>query len=230
MENNKSNENKNEMNAILPLPDFAKFNSSNFHKCSVEGILGVNKSHFLIYLITLALSILLTIPYGCDSAAPLHSILMSVGASGVGAAILGYFIDMASQKNEKNKLIQEYNTSVIMIYYDLWLLFGNQSYGFMKLIKKENGQELFVNQRKDNFLMQIHTVSPKIDSFIVAQGKMHDEYTFEFFQTLKSQLVHFNSSLQNTSNTDDLITVIEGIRIWLREYFETSKTEKLFVK
>ena len=98
MENNKSNENKNEMNAILLLPDFAKFNSINFHKCSVEGILGVNKSHFLIYLITLALSILLTIPYGCDSVAPLYSILMSVGASGVGAAILGYFIAIKIKK------------------------------------------------------------------------------------------------------------------------------------
>ena len=230
MDNTKNSSNKDEMNAVLQLPDFASFNVADFHKYSPKGILGVNKLHFFIYLGTFIVSMLLIIPYGFDSTVSFYSILMSVGASGVGAAILGYFIDMASQKNEKNKLIQEYNTSVIMIYYDLWLLFGNQSYGFMKLIKKENGQELFVNQRKDNFLMQIHTVSPKIDSFIVAQGKMHDEYTFEFFQTLKSQLVHFNSSLQNTSNTDDLITVIEGIRIWLREYFETSKTEKLFVK
>ena len=39
-----------------------------------------------------------------------------------------------------------------------------------------------------------------------------------------------NSSLQNTSNIDDLIITIEGIRVCLRKHFETPKIIKLFVK
>lgn len=230
MDNTKNSSNKDEMNAVLQLPDFASFNVADFHKYSPKGILGVNKLHFFIYLGTFIVSMLLIIPYGFDSTVSFYSILMSVGASGVGAAVLGYLIDMASQRNEKIKSIQEYNASIITIYYDLWLLFGNQSYEFMKSMRKDNGQNIFVNQRKDNFLMQIHTVSPKIDSFIFTYGLMHDEYTIGFFQELKTQLVHFNSSLQNTSNIDDLIITIEGIRVCLRKHFETPKIIKLFVK
>ena len=78
--------------------------------------------------------------------------------------------------------------------------------------------------------MQINIVAPKIDSFIVSCSEMHDDNTIEYFQLLKSQLVKFSSRLQNTLNTEDLIVVIEGIRVWLRKYFEINKVEKLFVK
>ena len=84
--------------------------------------------------------------FGFDSTVSFYSILMSVGATGVGAAVLGYLIDMASQRNEKIKSIQEYNASIITIYYDLWLLFGNQSYEFMKSMRKDNGRtSLLIN-------------------------------------------------------------------------------------
>ena len=225
-----SNNSDNSTNIELQFPDFASMNSNNFHEFSRSGICGVSKVHFLIYLFTFIVSILLTIPYGCDRDNVLFTIVMSIGASGVGAALLGYFIEKASTQNEENKAIKEYNTAVITIYYDLWLLFANQSYEFMKNIDKTNGQDLFVNQRRDKFLMQINIVAPKIDSFIVSCSEMHDDNTIEYFQLLKSQLVEFSSRLQNTLNTEDLIVVIEGIRVWLRKYFEINKVEKLFVK
>ncbi len=65
-----------------------------------DTILGVGKRNFFIYLAGLIISFSFIIPYfWCENS--IISILMSIGASGVGAIILAYFIEKAGIARDK---------------------------------------------------------------------------------------------------------------------------------
>lgn len=102
-------------------------------------ILSVENSHFLIYLICLLISIVLIAAYlflPCAETSKWLAVLMSLGASGFGAALLAFFIDRSDTDAQDKAAVDAYNNSVAYIYDTLWTVFGNRSYQYMKKIDK----------------------------------------------------------------------------------------------
>lgn len=219
----------NNLDNILEYPDFSKLNRVKFRKFPKNTILGIMKSHFLIYLIALIASLILIVPYGFFGQTEWHSISMSIGASGVGAVLLGYFIEFATENIERKKTIFSYNDSILMIYRNLWEIFANRSYAYMKSISAANGQSIVANQSAEKFIAQINIVVPQIDTFVFNYGGSFDEDTANFYMILRNQLIQFKASLSTPANTDHLIDLLDGVRLWLRKYYELSKIEKQFL-
>jgi hypothetical protein len=151
---------------------------------------------------------------------------MSVGASGFGAVLLGYFIELAAKSTERKNYIFSYNDSILMIYRNLWEIFSNQSYSYMNSITPSNVQQIVAQQSADKFIAQINIVIPQIDMFVFNYGGNFDKETAEFYMTLGNQLIQFKASLQTPINTTHLIQLLDGGRTWLRTYFELSRIEK----
>ena len=214
------------MNNRLEYPDFSKLDRLKFRHLPKNTIIGISKKHFLIYIIALCVSIALIVPYWIFDQAPWHSISMSVGASGFGAVLLGYFIELAAKSTERKKYIFSYNDSILMIYRNLWEIFANQSYSYMNSITPSNVQQIVAQQSADKFIAQINIVIPQIDMFVFNYGGTFDKETAEFYMTLRNQLIQFKASLQTPINTAHLIQLLDGVRTWLRTYFELSKIEK----
>ena len=210
----------------LEYPDFRKLDRSKFRKLPKDTILVISKLHFLIYIIALVISLVLIVPYGFVSQSEWHSISMSVGASGIGAVLLGYFIELAAKCAERKKTIFSYNDSILMIYRYLWEIFANRSYDYMKLIDPTNGQALIAKQSAEKFITQINVVIPQIDSFIFNYGGLFDKDTAEFYMNLRSRLIQFKASLQTPANTDHLIDLLNSVRTDLRSRFELTTIEK----
>ena len=213
-------------NESLDYPDFTSLNKSNFREFPKRTILGVSKLHFLIYLAALGFSLILIVPYAFFCQEKWQNIGMSIGASGVGAALLGYFIELAVKSTEHKRIISSYNESILTIYISLWQIFSNQSYDFMKSITPPQAQLSFAKQSAEKFITQIDTVIPKIDSLVCEYNSLFDDETADFYNLLRYQLIQFKTSLQNPFDTENLINLLNGIRLWLREYYDLSKVEK----
>lgn len=98
-------------------------------------ILSVENSHFLIYFICLLISIVLIAAYlflPCAETSKWLAVLMSLGASGFGAALLAFFIDRSDTDAQDKAAVDAYNNSAAYIYDTLWTVFGNRSYQYMK--------------------------------------------------------------------------------------------------
>lgn len=217
---------ENTADEILEYPDFSKLNRSNFRSLPKDTILGILKSHFWIYLLAFLVSLGFIAPYAFCTQDTWSSISMSIGASGVGAALLGYFIELAVKSAERKKYIFSYNDSILMLYRNLWEIFGNRSYKYMNSITPSNIQQVMAQQSADKFIAQINIVIPQIDAFVFNYGGSFDEDTAEFYMTLRNQLIQFKASLQTPINTEHLIQLLDGVRLWLRKHFELSKIEK----
>ena len=219
------NEQINENNC-LDYPDFGLLNKSNFRKFPKSTIMGVSKLHFGIYLVALGFSLALIAPYAFFCQETWQNIGMSIGASGVGAAVLGYFIELAAKSIEHQKIKRSYNESILTIYISLWEIFANQSYVFMKSISPAQGQQLLAKQSAEKFVTQIDTVIPKIDSLVCEYNELFDDDTTKFYTLLRHQLIQFKASLQNPLDAENLINLLDGVRLWLRRYCDLSKVEK----
>ena len=66
--------------------------------------LNINKLNAKIYFWGLVLSVAFVVPYLFWQCHPLWTILCSIGASGVGAVLLGFFIERASNQIEKKRI------------------------------------------------------------------------------------------------------------------------------
>lgn len=133
-----------------------------------NGILSVENSHFLIYLICLLISIVLIAAYlflPCAETSKWLAVLMSLGASGFGAALLAFFIDRSDTDAQDRTAVGAYNNSVAYIYDTLWTVFGNRSYQYMKKIDKNNGQQIAAQQSAEKFINQFNLAMKAIDSF-----------------------------------------------------------------
>ena len=188
--------------------------------------MGILKSHFLIYAVAFLVSLAFIAPYAFCSQDKWQSISMSIGASGVGAVLLGYFIELAAKYADRKKCIFSYNDSILMIYRNLWEIFANRSYKYMNAITPCNVQKVVAQQSADKFIAQINIVIPQIDNFVFNYGGSFDKDTADFYMTLRNQLIQFKASLQTPINTEHLIQLLDGVRTWLRAYFELSKIEK----
>ena len=122
-------------------------------------ILSVENSHFFIYLICLLISIVLIAAYlflPCAETSKWLAVLMSLGASGFGAALLAFFIDRSDTDAQDKAAVDAYNNSVAYIYDTLWTVFGNRSYQYMKKIDKNNGQQIAAQQSAEKFINQFN--------------------------------------------------------------------------
>ena len=200
--------NINENDLPLEYPDFNKVYTfkSEIRKTPKSTWLGIRKATLGIYLTTLILSILLCVQYLiCKEPNNLQNVLMSIGASGVGAALLGYFIEVAITSAERDRKVKAYNSSIISIYYNLWLIFGNGTYSYLNSI---DSNEMKLNRARhfaDEFIFQFKHVIPQIENFILEHGEWFDEYTVKALDDLKSQLIRYIASLQNPIDTAHLI-------------------------
>ena len=210
----------------LDYPDFSLLNKANFRKFPKNTIIGVSKLHFWIYLAALVFSLALIAPYAFCCQETWQNIGMSIGASGVGAAVLGYFIELAAKSIEHQKIKSLYNASILTIYISLWEIFANQSYAFIKSMSPAQGQQLIAKQSAEKFVTQIDTVIPKIDSLVCEYNELFDDDTAKFYTLLRHQLIQFKASLQNPVDTNNLIILLDGVRLWLRRYYDLSKVEK----
>jgi len=218
----------------LPLeyPDFNKLYTfkSEIRKAPKDTWLGIRKATLGIYLTTLILSILLCVQYLiCKEPNNLQTVLMSIGASGVGAALLGYFIEVAITSAERDRKSKAYNSSIISIYYNLWLIFGNGTYSYLNSI---GSNEMKLNRARhfaDEFIFQFKHVIPQIENFILEHSEWFDEYTVKAFDDLKSLLIKYIASLQNPRDTAHLIQLLDGTRVNLRQFCNLLKMKKLFI-
>lgn len=224
MDENKNINEKN-IDEILEYPDFNKLEKSNFRNL-FKGTISISKKHLIIYIVTLFVSLAFIVPYAFCNQGSWASIGMSIGASGIGAAILGLFIELAVKSEERKKYVFSYNNSILLIYHNLWEIFANRSYNYMNLITPPNAQQVAAQQSADKFITQISIVVTQINTFILNYSESIDDDTAKFYTTLKDQLIQFKASLQNPINTTNLIQLLDGVRIWLRNYFELSKIEK----
>ena len=193
--------------------------------------LSVENSHFLIYLICLLISIVLIAAYlflPCAETSKWLAVLMSLGASGFGAALLAFFIDRSDTDAQDKAAIGAYNNSVAYIYDTLWTVFGNRSYQYMKKIDKNNGQEIAAQQSAEKFINQFNLAMKAIDSFrLNYAAEMSDEVSGDY-SLLKSQLVQFTATLSYPVDVDHLIDALDGTRIWLRRWYSTERLKKHF--
>lgn len=193
-------------------------------------ILSVENSHFLIYLICLLISIVLIAAYlflPCAETSKWLAVLMSLGASGFGAALLAFFIDRSDTDAQDKAAIGAYNNSVAYIYDTLWTVFGNCSYQYLK-IDKNNGQQIAAQQSAEKFINQLSLAMKAIDSFrLNYAAAMSDEVSSDY-SLLKSQLVQFTATLSHPVNVDHLIDALDGTRIWLRGWYSAERLKKHF--
>ena len=193
--------------------------------------LSVENSHFLIYLICLLISIVLIAAYlflPCAETSKWLAVLMSLGASGFGAALLAFFIDRSDTDAQDKAAVDAYNNSVAYIDDTLWTVFGNRSYQYMKKIDKNNGQQIAAQQSAEKFINQFNLAMKAIDSFrLNYAAAMSDEVSSDY-SLLKSQLVQFAATLSHPVNVDHLIDALDGTRIWLRRWYSTERLKKHF--
>lgn len=193
--------------------------------------LSVENSHFLIYLICLLISIVLIAAYlflPCAETSKWLAVLMSLGASGFGAALLAFFIDRSDTDAQDKAAVDAYNNSVAYIYDTLLTVFGNRSYQYMKKIDKNNGQQIAAQQSAEKFINQFNLAMKAIDSFrLNYAAAMSDEVSSDY-SLLKSQLVQFAATLSHPVNVDHLIDALDGTRIWLRRWYSTERLKKHF--
>ena len=158
----------------------------------------------------------------------LLGVIMSIGASAIGAAILAAFVERSNYIINKKERIMRYNNSVVNIYNQLWLIFANRSYKYLNKI--ESGADVFAQQAANRFVTQYKTSIIAIDNMLLDFYDMMGDCNIEFYQTLQQQLVHFISSLENPTSTENLIILLDGTKGWLRGNFDKEKLKKsLFI-
>ena len=84
---------ENKKDSLSKPIDFESYIRKN-EKISNKQIIGISRNHFWIYLVFLIISLVLIVPYFIDSQLIISSVLMSIGAGGVSAVLLGYFIEL----------------------------------------------------------------------------------------------------------------------------------------
>lgn len=216
----------------LMYPDFDRLFSSTkeIRKAKMKTVVGVDPAHFVIYLSALIISVLLIIPYILDHNDTFYTILMSIGASGVGAALLGYFNELAIKGVERNRTIKEYNDYIVTIYFHAYKIFACSTFAYMKNTTSSHGQEIWARQNATKILHEFQIIIPKVESFIFNYCFLFDGETMKFYQELNDQLMQFEGSLQNPVDILNLIDVMEGIRLWLRKRFELDNLKKQFLR
>lgn len=225
--------NINENDLPLEYPDFNKLYTfkSEIRKAPKDTLLGVGKITFWIYLITLAVSIgLCIIPFYLNITDELQSVLVSVGTSGVGAVLLGYFIDVAMTCADRSRKVRSYNDCIISLYNNLWIIFGNGTYSYLNNIHSNAVKQNSASRCADQFIFQFKSVIPQIESFSLAHGEWFDEYTQDACEELKKQLIKYVASLQNPLSTEHLIQLLDGTRINLRKFCNRLKMKRLFIR
>lgn len=218
---------------VLEYPNFSEWFSSSkdIRTMKTNIFLGIDGSRLLIYSISLIISIALIIPYlVCEKSGLVTNTLMSIGASGVGASFLSYFIDFANSAFERKKTVQNYNNSAILIYNNLWLVFANRSYSYMQLFKTDHEKTLAATSSAQKHCDVYQMVVPQIDNFLLVNASILDANTTNYFSTLKSQLINFQATLQNPVDANHLITALDGTRQWLRDYCKKENYIKAFIK
>ncbi len=219
-------------NDALEYPNFTEwFSAKDIRTIKTNNLLGIDCSRLLIYSISLIISIALIIPYlVCKQYSLVTNSLMSIGASGVGASFLSYFIDFTNTTLERKKTVQSYNNSAILIYNNLWLVFANRSYSYMQLFKTDYEKTLAATSSAQKHCDVYHMVVPQIDNFLLINADILDGETTNYFSILKNQLINFQATLQNPIDANQLITALDGTRQWLRDYCKKENYIKVFIK
>jgi len=226
----KENENTDD---VLGYVDFSTLFTSEEIKALTEknrkivfgnSIWGISKDNFVIYLITFCISILFISIYLLSANAEKSKILvviMSIGASAIGAAVLACFIEHSNYVVNYKKKIEAYNNTIVNIYNQLWLIFANRSYKYLDATKPEC--VIMAQQIAKKFVAQYSSSITAIDTMLLNFSDMMEVSNREFYQVLKEQLVRFISDLENPLSTEHLIILLDGTKDWLRNYFSEEK-------
>ena len=219
------------LDQALEYPDFDRIftTKQEIRKAKMKTVAGIDPVHFAIYFAALIISLLSIIPYIYDDS-PCCTILMSIGASGVGAALLGYFNELAVKGVERNRIIREYNDYIVTIHFHAYKIFGCSTFTYMKNNTSDSGQEIWARQNAAKILTEFQIIRPKVESFIFNYCFLFDGETMKFYRELNDKLTQFEGSLQNPSDIINLIDVMESVRLWLRARFAIHNLKKQFLR
>ena len=222
----------NNTDNMLEYPDFDQIFSTKeeIRKADMKTVVGVDRRHFIIYLVALITSVLLIIPYIFNHNHIYCTILMSIGASGIGAALLGYFNELAIKRVERNRIIREYNDYIVTIHFHAYKIFGCSTFLSMKNNDSGYGVEVWARQNATKISHEFQIIIPKVESFIFNYCFLFDGETMKFYRELNDQLTQFEGSLQNPTDVFNLIDVMESIRLWLRRRFELDNIKNHFLR
>lgn len=108
--------------------------------------LNINKLNAKIYFWGLVLSVAIVVPY-LFWQYPIWTILCSIGASGVGAVLLGFFIERANNQNEKKRIDLFRNNKLNMIMFQATHTLERTGYWYYRIIqeviKKDKSNKCF---------------------------------------------------------------------------------------
>lgn len=207
----------------LPYPDFGSYLDANKvdQICKEtkkafkhDRILSLSKMHFIIYFVACIVSIALVIPHkGLPTT--IYSIFMSLGTGGISASILAFFIERSDFIIECERKVKAHNTSILNIHNQLWLIFANHPYTYLKRIKPENVQQIAAKQSGERAIAQYRLAISAIEWHILDYAEIMSQETLDALNQTKEQLVRFIASIESPINTENLITVLEGSREWL---------------
>ena len=205
------------------LSKLKRFKRRKNEKISNKQIIGISRNHFWIYLVFLIISLVLIVPYFIDSQLIISSVLMSIGAGGVSAVLLGYFIELGSNLDNLLNMKRSWNCAIYDIYVSLWMIIGCHPFQYMKSIV--NGKGVFAVELAKKCIIQLNIALTKIDNLI-----FFDCVSVEAAQFLgENQIVSFIARLDNPVDDDNLIDSLEGCRGWLEKHCSEENIKKLFV-
>lgn len=145
----------------------------------MKKIWGVNKRNFYIYLSGLLLSILLIGLYFIDKDHPWCIVCCSVGASLIGAVVLGYCIELgnANSKKEQDRYIYEFSNQKIYSEMNFLLMAVHNAIADIKKIKNEEfrfeGKTL--SEIVELFANEIKVIKKDISPVVIAGREVEDK-------------------------------------------------------
>lgn len=215
---------ENKKDSLSKPIDFESYIRKN-EKISNKQIIGISRNHFWIYLVFLIISLVLIVPYFIDSQLIISSVLMSIGAGGVSAVLLGYFIELGSNLENLLNMKRSWTCAIYDIYVSLWMIIGCHPFQYMKSIV--NGKGVFAVELAKKCIIQLNIALTKIDNLIFFDCVSVE--AAQFLGDLKNQIVSFIARLDNPVDDDNLIDSLEGCRGWLEKHCSEENIKKLFV-
>lgn len=173
-------------------------------------IWGVSSGNFIIYIISFAVSIVF-IGLGfisCESFILWATLFMSVGASGIGAVILAFFIERSNNKRDKQELVKNRDVVIEPIISDLRqiifieiLIASEESLEFKKKIENKTITEIIED------LMDLYRERVSLDSLNMNNYINYDDFDKDCIKlfTKRKEILKFLGGLFNYA-VNDIVT------------------------
>ena len=147
--------------------------------------LGVSKQNCIVYVIGLMVSVALILPY-CFCSSTINTILSSVGASGIGAVLLGIFIERANNIQEEKRKQENRQKLIFALTDDMTTILCHE----ILILEKEDA-----DFATDNIGKSLADILEKIPRIYIQQATLtpptSDEYdTFNAKHKSRFQIRH----------------------------------------